>query len=117
MRRLSEQITDPDVGFLSISVDPDYDNPEILEAFATDYNADLSRWHFLTGDRVAIHDLVVGGFKLALQAVPDSPEKVIHSDRLAVMDRAGVVRAYASGTEPGAVRGLPVRVAELLAEK
>jgi cytochrome oxidase Cu insertion factor (SCO1/SenC/PrrC family) len=117
MKRLSEQITDPDVGFLSISVDPAYDVPEVLRAFAADYGADQPRWRFVTGDRLAIYDLVVRGFKLALEEVPDRPEKIIHSDRLAIVDRAGVVRAYARGTEPESVRGIPARVAALLAEK
>ncbi len=116
MKQLSTQITDPDVRFLSISVDPEWDDPEVLRAYADDYEADPDRWWFVTGAKQAIYDLVQGGFKLALKEVP-GPERVIHSNRLALVDRTGVVRGYTSGNAPEALAGLVQRVAELLAEK
>ena len=116
MKKLSTQITDPDVRFLSISVDPEWDDPEVLRAYADDYGVDADRWWFVTGAKQSIYDLVQGGFKLALEEVP-GPERVIHSNRLALVDRASVVRAYTSGNEPEALAGIVQRVAELLAEK
>src|SRR5690625_2390458 len=38
-----------DVQLVSFSVDPDYDQPEVLREYAEDYEADLSNWTFLTG--------------------------------------------------------------------
>lgn len=43
------------VEFVSISLDPERDTPEVLAAYARNYQADPAAWHFLTGppDRVA----------------------------------------------------------------
>ncbi|MGI9591161.1 MAG: SCO family protein, partial [Myxococcota bacterium] len=38
------------VWFVSISIDPAYDTPEALRAYAESRGADLARWSFLTGD-------------------------------------------------------------------
>jgi len=42
------------VAFVSISLDPSRDTPEVLSRYAAIYRADPGRWHFLTGpaDRV-----------------------------------------------------------------
>jgi protein SCO1/2 len=37
------------VEFVSISLDPDRDTPEVLARYAKIYSADTTRWHFLTG--------------------------------------------------------------------
>jgi protein SCO1/2 len=36
------------VRIVSISVYPEYDTPEVLSEFASRYNANTDRWHFLT---------------------------------------------------------------------
>src|SRR5262249_42027487 len=43
-----------DVAFVSISLDPARDTPEVLSAYGRAYGADPAAWHFLTGpaDRV-----------------------------------------------------------------
>lgn len=38
-----------DVEFVSFSVDPEIDKPEMLKQYASKFHADLSNWHFLTG--------------------------------------------------------------------
>ena len=84
----------PKINFLSISVNPEVDTPEVLKAYAKRFNADTSRWYFLTGDGKAIHELAVHGFKLGSL---DDP--IIHSDRLVLVDDVGMVRGYYSGTD------------------
>jgi protein SCO1/2 len=53
-RKLPERLRD-DVRFVSISLDPAFDRPEVLEQYALERGADLSGWSFLTGppERVA----------------------------------------------------------------
>ena len=53
-RKLPEAFRD-DVHFLSISLDPAFDRPEVLARYARERGADLSGWSFLTGppERVA----------------------------------------------------------------
>ena len=39
----------PKCRFVSFSVDPEHDTPAVLKEYARQYNADESRWSFLTG--------------------------------------------------------------------
>ena len=42
---------DPEVKLLSISVDPKFDQPEKLAAYAKRFDANKGQWHFLTGEK------------------------------------------------------------------
>lgn len=48
----------PFVQFLSISLDPETDRPEVLRAYADARGADLANWSFLTGEREPVAALV-----------------------------------------------------------
>jgi len=47
---LQRRFAGSDVVLLSITVDPDYDSPAVLAAYAKRWGADPTRWRFLTGD-------------------------------------------------------------------
>ena len=51
----------PDVMFITFTVDPEYDTPEILREYASIFEADHSRWKFLTGDADEIRGFIVRG--------------------------------------------------------
>jgi cytochrome oxidase Cu insertion factor (SCO1/SenC/PrrC family) len=93
MARLAKD-SRPDVRFVSISVDPEHDTPAALTEYAKRFNADRSRWLFLTGDRGDIWELARKGFLLAVEegnpAAGD--DAVIHSSRFVLVDRQGRVR-------------------------
>jgi protein SCO1/2 len=61
------------IKLLSISVDPTYDTPPRLAAYATRYHADPARWRFITGPADAIHSLVEGPFMTSMQREADRP--------------------------------------------
>jgi len=46
------------VHFVSISLDPAFDTPEVLSAYAQARGADLSRWSFLTGAEADVAEVV-----------------------------------------------------------
>ena len=54
---LAETITD-DVWFVSISTDPERDDPEALKAFAEEQGVDDARWLFLTGSKENIDHIL-----------------------------------------------------------
>lgn len=98
--------TDKDVKFISISVDPNFDKPEKLIAYAKRFDADLARWTFLTGDKKAIYPLILKGFHVPLadaseydKAVKNPDETFIHSERLVLVDKSGVIRGFYDGTD------------------
>jgi protein SCO1 len=64
---VADRVEDPDVRFVVVSVDPEYDTPEQLRKFAEIWVSDFSRWVFLTGEKSEIFKLVQHGFRLPLQ--------------------------------------------------
>ncbi len=46
------------IDMVSISIDPEYDRPEVLEAYAGKFGADVDGWTFLTGDSADIIDVL-----------------------------------------------------------
>ena len=81
--------------FVSFTVNPDYDTPEVLKKYAQRFDADVSTWSFVTGKYEQIQELIVEGFKMG-----DVEEIVFHSTRFALVDHEGNLRGYYSGTEP-----------------
>jgi protein SCO1/2 len=47
----------PEVRLLSITIDPEFDTPEILRPYAESYGADPQRWRFVTGTPAQISAL------------------------------------------------------------
>jgi protein SCO1/2 len=76
MAQLQGQLaSERDIRLVSITVDPDYDTPEVLRRYAERYHADPQRWLFLTGEERAIYALAQEGFHLAAanQAAAPTP--------------------------------------------
>jgi protein SCO1/2 len=96
MSQLQKQ-TPTTVQFVSFSVDPAFDTPAILDSYAKSYQADESRWHFLTGEASQIAD-VAAGMKLTAPAPGQGDQPIVHSDHLLLIDADGTVRGvYDSG--------------------
>jgi protein SCO1/2 len=106
-----------DVKFVSITVDPERDTPEVLSRFAEAYHAEVNRWYFLTGDSAAIQQLANKGFWLGAATSGGSEnEPIIHSDRFVLVDRQGRIRGYYHGTEETAVAQLLKDIKKLYRE-
>jgi len=118
MRRLTRRIDkSARVRFVSISVDPERDTPAVLHAYANKVRND-DRWLFVTGTRDDIVKLSVEGFKLAAGGTPQTlAEPLLHSEKLAIVDRDGWIREYYGATEPDAVEHVAATVASLLKER
>ncbi len=97
------------VSFISISVNPDYDTPAILEEYGQRFHADFDRWHFLTGKIEEIKDLAVKSFKLG-----SVEEPVFHSAYFVLVDRKQQIRGYYDGTNDGEIQKLFKDMALLL---
>jgi len=82
-----------DVRLVSISLDPEKDTPEVLRQYAERFKAGPD-WLFFTGDKTAIRTLSEKGFKLAAIEERNSPEPIVHSTKLVLIDREGWVRGF-----------------------
>ena len=74
MQHVQERTFDaPRVKLLSFSVDPTYDTPERLAAYAQKYQADADRWRLVTGPAATMQQLIEGPFMTSMQRDPDRP--------------------------------------------
>lgn len=93
------QEKDLDVNFLSFTVDPDYDSPEVLSEYAESYDADLTNWAFLTGyDFETIQEISVDSFYANVELEPDS-DQVAHGVRFYLINPEGEVIKHYNGLE------------------
>ncbi len=95
----------PDVLMVSHSVDPNHDTPEVLAAYAKKYDAKAGKWFFLTGDKKAVYDLAIKGYKLPVadaseydKSIKNVDEMFIHSEKLMLIDKEGYIRGIYDGT-------------------
>jgi protein SCO1/2 len=110
-------VQDKDIRFISISVDPKYDGADKLAAYAQRFDADTSRWSFLTGDKKVIYPLILKGFHVPLAdaseydaAIKNPDETFIHSERLVLVDKSGIIRGFYDGTDKKEVDRLIVEI-------
>ena len=105
-----------DLRLVSVSVDPERDRPEVLAKYAAANGADRSRWLFLTGDKKGIYKLSRDAFHLTVDDTAGTLEEpVLHSTKLVLVDRNGIVRGYYDGTDVAAQKQLVGDVLRLLA--
>ncbi len=109
------------VEFVTITVDPDYDTPVVLKEYAKKFGVDESNWHFLTGPRQQVYKVIQQGFFLVVAPADASmiseTGPVVHSTRIAIVDRKGFIREYVDGTQPDSSGKVKTAVAKYLAEK
>jgi cytochrome oxidase Cu insertion factor (SCO1/SenC/PrrC family) len=118
MKKLQDELAGTDVRLVSISVDPQYDTPEILSDYAERWGADTGRWSFLTGEKKAVFDLVQQGLWLAVQDDPEAARgfHVTHRTSIVAVDRKGERRGWYEGSDPGEVELLIERMRFLSGE-
>ena len=88
---------------VSFSVDPEFDTPAVLAAYARDHGIRDDRWLFLTGETGAMRALIRDGFKLAVEKTDSATEPILHSTRLVLVDRRGRVRGTYEAFEEEAI--------------
>ena len=94
MLQVSQEFaTQENFGIASISIDPSFDTPKVLKAYATRYNATHPNWNFLTADQEIIHKLSNEGFKLFAAQDSADIDGFSHSGLFALVDQNGVVRS------------------------
>ncbi|MBR89679.1 MAG: hypothetical protein CMO66_00175 [Verrucomicrobiales bacterium] len=109
------------VHFVTLTTDPEYDTPQVLNSFADRFKADPSRWTFLTGDKEDITRLAVRDLKLVALAKEAenqvSPNDLfIHSERFVLVDGDGRLRASFEHGAPGLTGNILKSITKLHAE-
>jgi protein SCO1/2 len=117
MSELQKPLQKSDVHLISFTVDPEKDTPAVLRDYAQKLKAEPGRWDFLTGPKSAIYDLSKNGFKLAVSDGSEETGVPVHSTRVVLVDRQGVIRGYYDALAPDAVTKLLADTSHLLREQ
>ena len=108
------------VKFVSITANPAFDSPPVLQKYANRHAIDQARWHFLTGLKRDVYGLSVGGLKFAVLDNEDksNPENLfIHSTQFVLVDKRGKIRGYFEGTDEEERKQLLLAVKKLVRER
>lgn len=95
------------VRFVSFSVDPGNDRPEVLKQYAQKHNADQPDWSFLTGPVDEMKQIVVDGFKQTLEQSEDDSGKaagILHGSHFVLVDRNLDIRGFYPSDDEGTLR-------------
>jgi protein SCO1/2 len=105
MKGLQTRLADvPNVSFLSVSVDPRNDTPEVLKAYMVDNGLDERNWRFVTGDETAIRRVVIEGFRVGMEEADGEAtgtEEIMHSNAFVLVDTEARVRGYYRANNDG----------------
>jgi protein SCO1 len=82
------------IAFVSITVDPERDTPEVLKEYAEAFGANPVGWSFLTGDPGAIQDVTR---RYGVYAAKAGNGDVDHTFLTSIVDRRGILRVQYLG--------------------
>jgi protein SCO1/2 len=105
MKGLQSRVSDvPSVHFVSVSVDPRNDTPEVIKAYMTKNELDERNWRFVTGEEDAIRHVVVDGFRVGLgddDSKAAGADDIMHSNSFVLVDDKAQVRGYYRANNDG----------------
>jgi len=113
---MQKQIDDPDIRFVSFSVDPARDDPKTLKAYSQKNNAGDARWMLLRPpDRKAI--LHVAQRMAAVSRASSADDTILHTDFLILIDPEGRVRGLYDTQQPQEMERLKAHAMALAHER
>lgn len=80
-------------GVASFTINPDYDTPEVLKAYAEQYGITNPNWHLMTGDKATIYELSNTGFNIYAGKGDEAVGGFEHSGNFALIDKNGFIRS------------------------
>lgn len=117
MKKVYEEYkSNPDVGFLSHTIDFKYDKPSVLKRYASKLGVDDKKWQFAYGSKEEIYTIAEKSYLVS--AIIDSTQKgmYVHQGWLVLIDKDRRARGYYDGTDEKAVEQLAKDIPVLLAE-
>lgn len=89
----NEFFGNPNFGIASFTITPEIDTPEVLKAYAQEYEVSHPNWNFLTGNKEKILKLSNEGFNLFADSTMDENGDFSHSGLFALIDKDGNIRS------------------------
>jgi len=100
MLRIYEKYLDnPEVGILSHTIDPEYDNVERLHDYAERLDVKSDKWHFVTGIKDSIYNIAQTSYYIGVR----DDGSFEHSGKFVLVDKEKRIRGVYDGTEKESV--------------
>lgn len=102
----------PEVGILSHSIDPEYDNVSVLKEYSERLGVEKGMWHFVTGDKDKIYDMAQTSYYIGVS----DDGSFEHSGKFALVDKERHIRGVYDGTDEKSIDKLLIDIEKLLKE-
>lgn len=89
----------PEVGILSHTIDPEYDNVERLNDYAKRLDVTSDKWHFVTGIKDTIYNIAQTSYYIGVR----DDGSFEHSGKFVLVDKQKRIRGVYDGTDEEAV--------------
>lgn len=93
---------------VSFSVDPEYDTPEVLKAYADTHKVSSRMWSFLTGPIDDVKETVVAGLKVTMEERedPEQVQSLLHGSHFVLVDAFSQIRGYYDANDEESIERL-----------
>lgn len=92
LRSIEDEINNPNLGFISVTIDPKRDTPARLLEYSKQIGVKSPNWHYLTANREVIEQLS-DKFNIYVGKDETTAEGLNHSGKLALVDKQGNIRS------------------------
>lgn len=106
----------PDVMFVSHTIDFKYDKPSVLKKYAKKLGVDDAKWQFLYGTKDSVYTLAEKNYLVAVGEDSTAKDGYIHQGYLVLVDKDRRIRGAYDGTKEDQVQQLKKDIPVLLAE-
>jgi len=111
LTRVQQEFRDDDeVMILSHTVDPARDTIQRLIEYADMYEADSTKWIFVTGTKKDLYHQARKGYFITATEGDGGEEDFVHSEKIVLVDKNRIIRGYYDGTNPEEVNRLMVAI-------
>jgi len=108
--------TNPEVMFVSHTIDFKYDKPSVLKKYAQKLGVDGAKWQFLYGSKDSVYTLAEKNYLVAVGEDSTAKDGYIHQGYLILVDKDRRIRGAYDGTKEDQVDQLKKDIPVLLAE-
>ena len=117
MKVYEEYKSNPNILFISHTIDPLNDSIPRLKSYADNLDADSKKWFFVTGNKDSIYSLAENGYFSTAYSDSTAPGGYVHSGGLLLVDKNKHIRGVYDGTNPKETQRLKTDIKTLLNEQ
>ena len=117
MKKVYEEYKgNPEVGFLSHTIDFKYDKPSVLKKYAAKLGVDDKKWQFAYGSKEEIYTIAEKSYLVSVTIDSTQKGMYVHQGWLVLVDKDRRIRGAYDGTDAKQVEQMAKDIPVLLAE-